>query len=155
MPCLYLYVFSFSRRKKRLPVHSALKPNAYKLFYLYNCVHLHRTLVYRSNWMILGCYYTKRFHDSYYLQRCTHLCLKKKTVHLKVLVREKINIPPHCKSALSVVLEEFHNKVFVAWFLKKYTGTANVTRNTFLFRNSLPSCFASIRKKLHKFNFGF
>ena len=25
MPCLYLYVFSFSRRKKRLPVHSALK----------------------------------------------------------------------------------------------------------------------------------
>ena len=33
-------------------------------------------------------------------------------VNLKVLVRKKINIK-HCKSALSVVLEEFHNKVFV------------------------------------------
>ena len=62
--------------------------------------------------MILGCYYTKRFHDSYYLQRCTHLCLKKKkTVNLKVLVREKMNIPPYCKTALSVVLEEFHKVV--------------------------------------------
>ena len=33
--------------------------------------------------MILECYYTKRFHDSYYLQRCTHLCLKKKPTKFK------------------------------------------------------------------------
>ena len=33
--------------------------------------------------MILECYYTKRFHDSYYLQRCTHLCLKNKPSKFK------------------------------------------------------------------------
>ena len=33
--------------------------------------------------MILACYYTKRFHDSYYLQRCTHLCLKNKPSKFK------------------------------------------------------------------------
>ena len=99
MPSLYLYVFSFPRRKKDCLITVFLKTkggfvnqNACKLFYLYNCVHLHRTLVYRSNWMILGCYYTKRFHDSYYLQRCTHLCLRINPVNLRVLVREKINI---------------------------------------------------------------
>ena len=38
----------------------------------------------------------------------------------------------HCKTALSVILKEFHNKVFVL-LLKEYTSTANVTINTFLF----------------------
>ena len=36
-----------------------------------------------------------------------------------------------CKSALSVVLEEFYK--VVVWLLKQYTRTANVTINTFLF----------------------
>ena len=71
-------------------------------------------------------------------------------VNLKVLVRE--NKHKHCKNALSVVLEEFH-KVFV-WLLEQYTRTANVTINTFLFGNSLTSCFASIRKEPHILNFG-
>ena len=151
MPSLYFYVFSFPRRKKRLPDHSFLKLKS-GLYYLYNCVHLHRTPVYRSNWMILGCYYTKRFHDSYYLQRCTHLCLKNKPSKFKGAGTRK-DKHKHCKSALSVVLEEFHK--VVVWLLKQYTSTANVTINTFLFWNSLPSCFASIRKELHIFNFVF
>ena len=58
-----------------------------------------------------------------------------------------------CKSALSVLLEEVYK--VVVWLLKQYTRTANVTINTFLFWNSLPSCFASIRKEPHIFNFGF
>ena len=33
--------------------------------------------------MILECYYTKHFHDSYYLQRRTHLCLKNKPTKFK------------------------------------------------------------------------
>ena len=73
--------------------------------------------------MILECYYTKRFHDSYYLQRCTHLCLKNKPSKFKGAGTRK-DKREHCKSALSVVLEEFHNKVFV-WLLKQYTSTAN------------------------------
>ena len=41
--------------------------------------------------MILECYCTGRFHDSYYLQRCTHLCLQRiNPVNLKVLVRETL-----------------------------------------------------------------
>ena len=62
--------------------------------------------------MILECYYTKHFHDSYYLQRRTHLCLKNKPSKLKGAGTRK-DKHKHCKSALSVVLEEFHNKVFV------------------------------------------
>ena len=64
--------------------------------------------------MILECYYTKRFHayDNYYLQRCTHLCLKNKPSKFKGADTRK-DKHKHCKSALSVVLEEFHNKVFV------------------------------------------
>ena len=54
-----------------------------KEFYLYNCIHRLRTLAYRSKWMILECYYTKHFHDSYYLQRRTHLCLKNKPSRFK------------------------------------------------------------------------
>ena len=160
MPSLYLYVFSFPRRKKDCLITVFLKTkggfvnqNACKLFYLYNCVHLHRTLVYRSNWMILGCYYTKRFHDSYYLQRCTHLCLKNKPSTKFKGAGTRKDKHTHCKSTLSVVLEEFHK--VVVWLLKQYTSTANVTINTFLFWNSLPSCFASIRKEPHIFNFGF
>ena len=62
--------------------------------------------------MILGCYCTKRFDDSYYLQRCTHLCLKNKPSKFKGAGTRK-DEHKHCKSTLSVVLEEFHNKVFV------------------------------------------
>ena len=162
MPCLYLYVFSFSRRKKRLPVHSALKlksgfVNQTHANY-FTCTIVSISIVpwftEAIEWS-LGVTTPSVFMTAII---CSVALIyvwkkKKKTVNLKVLVREKINIPPHCKTALSVVIEEFHK--VVAWFLKKYTGTANVTRNTFLFRNSLPSCFASIRKKLHKFNFGF
>ena len=81
--------------------------------------------------MILGCYCTKRFHDSYYLQRCTHLCLKNKPSKFKRAGTRK-DKQKHCKSALSVVLEESHDKV-VFWLLKKYTSTANVTITIFLF----------------------
>ena len=118
------------------------KPNE---FYLYNCIHHLRTLAYRSKWMILECYYTKRFHDSYYLQRCTHLCLKNKPSKFKGAGTRKDKYK-RCKNELSVVLEEFHNKVFV-WLLRQYTSTANVTINTFLFWNSPPICFASRRKE--------
>ena len=62
--------------------------------------------------MILECYYTKHFHDSYYLQLCTHLCLKNKLSTLKGAGTRK-DKHKHCKSASSVVLEEFHNKVVV------------------------------------------
>ena len=62
--------------------------------------------------MILECYYTKHFHDSYYLQRRTHLRLKNKPRKFKGAATRK-DTHQHCKSALSVVLEEFHNKVFV------------------------------------------
>ena len=82
-----------------------------KEFYLYNCIHHLRTLAYRSKRMILECYYTKRFHDSYYLQRCTHLCLKNKPRKFKGAGTRKYK-HKHCKTALSVVLEEFH-KVFI------------------------------------------
>ena len=58
--------------------------------------------------MILGCYYTKRFYDSYYLQHCTHLCLKNKPSKSKGAGTKK---DKHCKSALSVVLEEFRKVV--------------------------------------------
>ena len=60
--------------------------------------------------MILGSYYTKRFHDSYYLQRCTHLRLKNKPSKLKGAGTRKDKYK-HCKSALSVVFEEFHNVI--------------------------------------------
>ena len=63
-----------------------------KEFYLYNCIHDLHTLAYRSKRMILECYYTKRFHDSYHLQRCTHLCLKNKPSEFKGTVTKKINI---------------------------------------------------------------
>ena len=51
--------------------------------------------------MILGCYCTKRFHDSYYLQRCTHLCLKNKPSKFKGVGTRK-DKHKHCKSTLSV-----------------------------------------------------
>ena len=55
--------------------------------------------------MILGCYCTKRSHDSYYLQRYTHLCLKNKPSKFKFkgvgTRKDKHNC---CKSALCVVL---------------------------------------------------
>ena len=60
--------------------------------------------------MILGCYYTKRFHDSYYLQRCTHLCLKNKPSKINGAGTRK-DKHKRCKSALSVALEEFHKMV--------------------------------------------
>ena len=82
-----------------------------KEFYLYNyCIHDLRILAYRSKRMILECYYTKRFHDSYYLQRCTHLCLKDKPSKFKGAGTRK-DKHKHCKTALSVVLEEFHKVV--------------------------------------------
>ena len=81
-----------------------------KEFYLYNCIHDLRNLAYRSKRMILECYYTKRFHDSYYLQRRTHLCLKNKLSKFKDAGTRKDN-HKHCKTALSVVLEEFHKVV--------------------------------------------
>ena len=59
--------------------------------------------------MILECYYTKHFHDSYYLQRRTHLCLKNKQSKFKGAGTRK-GKHKLCKSALSVVLEEFYNK---------------------------------------------
>ena len=62
--------------------------------------------------MILECYCTKRFHDSYYLQRRTHLCLKNKLRKFKGAGTTK-DKHKHCKTALSVVLEEFHDKVVV------------------------------------------
>ena len=81
--------------------------------------------------MILGCYCTKRFQDSYDLQRCTHLCLKNKPSKFKG-AGTSTDKHTHCKSALSVVLEEFHKVVVL--LLKEYTSAANVTiRNTFLF----------------------
>ena len=82
--------------------------------------------------MILGCYCTKRFDDSYYLQRCTHLCLKNKPSKFKGAGTRK-HKHKHCKNALSVVLEEFH-KVFVVRLLEQYTSTANVTINTFVLK---------------------
>ena len=81
-----------------------------KEFYLYNCVHHLRTLAYRSKRMILECYYTKRFHDSNYLQRRTRLCLKNKPSKFKGAGTRK-DKHRHCKSALSVVLEDFHKLV--------------------------------------------
>ena len=81
--------------------------------------------------MILECYCTRRFHDSYYLQRCTHLRLKNKPSKFKRAGTRK-DKQKYCKSALSVVLEEFHDKV-VVWLLKEYTSTANVKINIFLF----------------------
>ena len=81
-----------------------------KEFYLYNCIHRLRTLAYRSKRMILDCYCTKRFHDSCYLQRCTHLCLKNKPSKFKGAGTRK-DKHKHCKTALSVVLEEFHKVV--------------------------------------------
>ena len=81
-----------------------------KEFYLYNCIHDLRTLAYRSKRMILECYYTKRFHDNYYLQRCTHLCLKNKPRKFNGAGTRK-DKHKHCKSALSVVLEDFHKLV--------------------------------------------
>ena len=51
--------------------------------------------------MILGCYCTKRFHDSYYLQRCTHLCLKNKPSKFKGAGTRK-DKHKHGKSTLSV-----------------------------------------------------
>ena len=74
--------------------------------------------------MILGCYYTKHFHDSYYLQRCTRLRLKNKPSKLKGAGTRK-DKHKHYKSALSVVLEEFHK--VIEGLLKEYTRTANVT----------------------------
>ena len=53
--------------------------------------------------MILGCYCTKRFHDSYYLQRCTHLCLKNKPSKFKGAGMRK-DKHERCKSALPDVL---------------------------------------------------
>ena len=130
-------------------------PNPCRWFYLYNCFHLHRTLVYRSNRMILECCCTRRFHDSCYLQSCTHLCLKNKPSKFKGAGTRK-DKHKHCKSASSVVLEEFHNKV-VVWLLKDYTSTVNVTINTF-FVLKLASYLLCINKKIkepHIFNFGF
>ena len=61
--------------------------------------------------MILGCYYTKRFHDSYYLQRYTHpRLMKNKPSKFKGACKRK-DKHKHCKSALSVVLNEFHKVV--------------------------------------------
>ena len=81
-----------------------------KEFYLYNCIHHPRTLAYRSKRMIPECYYTKRFHDSYYLLRRTHLYLKNKPRKFNGAGRRK-DKHKHCKSALSVVLEDFHKLV--------------------------------------------
>ena len=81
--------------------------------------------------MILGCYCTKRFHDSYYLQRCTHLCLKNKPSTKFKGAGTRKDKHTHCKSTLSVVLEEFHKVVVL--LLKQYTSTANVKINTSLF----------------------
>ena len=81
-----------------------------KEFYLYNCIHHLRTLPYRSKRMILECYYTKRFHDIYYLQRCTHLCLKNKPRKFKGAGTRKYK-HKHYKTALSVVLKEFHKLI--------------------------------------------
>ena len=58
--------------------------------------------------MILGCYYTKRLHDSYFLQRCTRLCLKNKPSKFKGAGTIRKDKHKHCKSAL---LEEFHKLV--------------------------------------------
>ena len=131
MPCLYLYVFSFSRRKKRLPVHSALKlksgfVNQTHANY-FTCTIVSISIVpwftEAIEWS-LGVITPSVFMTAIICSvALIYVWKKKKTVNLKVLVREKINIPPHCKTALSVVLEEFHK--VVAWFLKKYTGTAN------------------------------
>ena len=74
--------------------------------------------------MILECYYTKHFYDSYYLQRRTHLCLKNKPSEFKGAGTRK-DKHKHCKSALSVVtVKEFDNKVFVC-LLKEYTSTGS------------------------------
>ena len=70
---------------------------------------------------------------------------KKNPVNLKVLVREKINIPPHCKTALSVVLEEFHK--VVAWLLKEYRSTANVTIKKLFFVLKLAAKLLCTNKK--------
>ena len=45
--------------------------------------------------MILECYYTKRFHDSYYLQRRTHLSLKNKLSKFKGRYTQGVLLPEH------------------------------------------------------------
>ena len=161
MPSLYLYVVSrFPEGKKIFPDHSFLKlksgfVNQTHANY-FTCTIVSISIVpwftEAIEWS-LGVITPSVFMTAIICSvALIYVWKKKKTVNLKVLVREKINIPPHCKSALSVVLEDFHK--VVAWLLKQYTSTANVTRNT-LFWNSLPSSFASIRKQLHIFNFGF
>ena len=68
--------------------------------------------------MILECYYTKHFHDSYYLQRRTHLCLKNKPSKFKGFGTTK-DKHKHCKSALSVVLEEFRPQQSVRLIIER------------------------------------
>ena len=161
MPCLYLYVFSFPEEKNRLPVHSFLKLKSGFV----NQTHANyftRTIVSISivpwfteaiEWS-LGVITPSVFRTAIICSVALIYVWKKNRSKFKGAGTRK-DKHRHCKTALSVVLEEFHK--VVVWLLKEYTSTANVTRNTFLFWNSLPSlgCFVSIRKELHIFNFAF
>ena len=142
MPFLYLYVFSFPRRKKRLPDHICFKlksgyVNQTHADY-FTCTIVSISIV---PWLTgaiewsFGVITPSVFMTAIICSVALIYVWKINSVHLNVLVRKDKH--KRCKSALSVVSEEFHEVVI--WLLKEYTRTANVTRNrTFLFRNSLP-----------------
>ena len=158
MSYLYLYVFSLPRRKKKiawsqffkkLKVHSLTKRMQIilpvQLCPSPSCPGLQkqlndpRVLLHQAfSWQLLFA----ALHSS---------MSKNKPSEFKGASTRK-DKHKHCKTALSVVLQDFHK--VVVWLLKEYTGTANVTRNTLLW-NSLPSCFASVRREPHTFSFGF
>ena len=158
MPSLYLYVFSFLRRKKRFPDQSFLKlksgfVNQTHEDYL-TCTIVSISIVpwftEAIEWS-LDVITPSVFMTAIICSVALIYVWKKKTSKFNGAGKRK-DKHKHCKTALSVVLEEFHKAV--VWLLKEYTSTANVTKNTLLW-NSLPSCFASIRREPHIFTFGF
>ena len=161
MPSLYLYVFSFPWRKKRLPDHSFLKliigyVNQTHADY-FTCTIVSISIVPWFTGAIewsLGVITPSVFMTAIICSVALIYVWKINPVKINGAGTRK-DKHKRCKSALSVALEEFHKMVVWSLIMNEYASTANVTINTFLFWNSLPSCFASIRKDLHIFNFGF